>query len=233
MSEFVKFVQDTLLTSKFNFLDAKTLEVENAVIIWPNFSGKPNRFGNTAKYFNLAITKEVADELSKRNFNVHEMTDKETNEILFYFVNIKVNMESAYPPIITVYTNYRGVKSHTSISADTVATLDNIQIESADCMINIYCSKANPDRPSGYLKKLNIIQHKVVEFDGKYDNWDGPADAGQPEPDEPAPEVSVAPAASDTKKMNDTHDYFSKENVDGADSPDKPAEKKSKDTAKK
>ena len=56
----------------------------------------------------------------------------------------------------------------------TIECLDRINIESADCIINLYESKMHPGKVSGYLRKLNVIQTKESDFGGKYDEWDTP-----------------------------------------------------------
>ena len=55
MSRLVEQSLESLNKSEFIFHDNRTLEVRNAVIIWTNFQGKANRFGNTTKNFNLVI----------------------------------------------------------------------------------------------------------------------------------------------------------------------------------
>lgn len=190
MSEFTDHIIDAVAKSHFNFLDGnRTLEVTDAVLFWKNFEGKPNKFGTCRRNFNLAVSTEAGEALKKMNFRVNDLVDKEDEKtVLFQFINVKVNMESAYPPIVTVFTDFNGRRSHTAISIETIGTLDKVSIQSADCTINIYSSAKNPGHPSGYLKKLNIIQNKMVEFGGKYDGWDNdptPADATpEEEPDQ-------------------------------------------------
>ena len=157
--------------SEFIFTDNHTIEVRNAVMIWTNFRGEANRFGSKARTFNLVITKELAEKLRSDGWNVkvYESSDGESEPM--YFVNIKVNMDSTYPPIVTLYTDFRGHKSRKTLDEETIKELDNIRIDSCDCIINAYTSPNYPDKVSGYLKKLNVIQEREDEFGGKYDDW--------------------------------------------------------------
>jgi hypothetical protein len=227
MSEFVNFVVDSVSKSKFFFQNPKTLEVDNAVIIWKNFSGKANKWKNTARYFNLVITKDLADVLNnlivdakgnKVSFNVHKLVDHDTDEAQFYYIPVKVNMDSAFPPIITVYTDFNGNRSHNALNSETVGTLDSITFDSADLVLNISDSKVNPGHPSAYLKKLNVIHHKVVEFGGKYDDWDNGSQ--EPEKEElPEKEEETAPQSGDVALDNLPEKEDSE--IDGEDEPKK------------
>ena len=177
MSRLIENSLEELSKSEFIFHDNRTLEVRNAVLIWTNFQGKANRFGNTTKNFNLVINEEVKAALEQdptREFTIHSIGGEGTDDPIMYFINVKVNMTSAYPTVVTLYTDFRGQKSRTSLDDTTIECLDHINIESADCIINLYESKIHPGKVSGYLRKLNVIQNKESEFGGKYDEWETP-----------------------------------------------------------
>lgn len=177
MSRLIENSLEELNKSEFIFHDNRTLEVRNAVLIWTNFQGKANRFGNTTKNFNLVINEEVKAALEQdptREFTIHSIGGEGTDDPIMYFINVKVNMTSAYPPVVTLYTDFRGQKSRTSLDDTTIECLDRINIESADCIINLYESKMHPGKVSGYLRKLNVIQNKESDFGGKYDEWETP-----------------------------------------------------------
>ena len=177
MSRLIENSLEELSKSEFIFHDNRTLEVRNAVLIWTNFQGKANRFGNTTKNFNLVINEEVKAALEQdptREFTIHSIGGEGTDDPIMYFINVKVNMTSAYPPVVTLYTDFRGQKSRTSLDDTTIECLDHINIESADCIINLYESKMHPGKVSGYYRKLNVIQHEESEVGGKYDEWETP-----------------------------------------------------------
>jgi len=159
--------------SQFIFKDNHTIEVLNAFIFWTNFRGEANKFGNTARTFNLAVNDDVAEILTTNGWRVrqYEHNGGPYDGEVLYFVNIKVSMESQYPPIITLYSEFRGKRTRRTIDINTIATMDQISIQSADCVINAYSSKMYLGKVTGYLKKLNVIQEPDVEFGGKYDDW--------------------------------------------------------------
>lgn len=153
----------------------RTLEVRDAHLFWTNFAGRENQYGNKATTFNLAVTPDVAAMLDEMGWRVRDvdLKDFQTKEVIekLYFVNIKVNMDSNYPPIITAHSEFKGKRSRTTIDADSLSTLDAVEIQTADCIINMYSSKQYPDKVTGYLRKLNLIMEPAIDFGGKYDDW--------------------------------------------------------------
>jgi len=159
----------------FIFNDRGGFEVRNAYIFWTNFRGEANRFGNTARNFNLAITPEVGKILLKNGWRVRERPLNQDGdngpEDILYFVNIKVNMNSSYPPIVSLYSEFRGKRTKRALEIESIGELDRIDIIECDCVINAYESPQFPGKITGYLQKLNAIQNPDIEFGGKYDDW--------------------------------------------------------------
>lgn len=169
MSKIVENALKGVQNSNFQFLDdGRSIEILNAVIFWTNFRGEANRFGNTARTFNVALSPEMAMLLREQGWRIREYP---LEEQVLYFVNIKVNMSSNFPPVISLYSDFRGKRSKRALDVESMGELDRIDIQSADCIINVYQSEAFPGKISGYLKKLNVIQEPNVEFGGKYDDW--------------------------------------------------------------
>lgn len=169
--------------SSFRFINDATLEITNAVMLWPNFSGKPNKYGNSARTFNVCLSPEFAEELNKRGFrirdvDVKEITDADGNPAKLYFVNIKVNMDVAYPPSVTLLSTFRGKKSRRTLNIESIGQLDSIDLKNdetttgLDIVVNCYRSRQQPDKLTGYLKKAYVTQDDNVEFGGKYDDWE-------------------------------------------------------------
>ena len=168
MSKTVDRALEAVQKTEFKFINENQLEITNAFLFWTNFRGEANKFGNKARTFNVAISAEVADILEKAGWRVRE--SGEAPDIL-YFVNIKVNMASQFPPLVSLFSKYRGKRTRRSLDIDTISELDRITIETADLVVNSFESKQFPGKVSGYLKKLNVIQEADVEFGGKYDDW--------------------------------------------------------------
>ena len=169
MSRITELAAEDVKKSSFIFNDNHTIEVRDAVFIWTNFSGEPNKFGNTDKYFNLVLNEEAAHAMKDIGFNVREFDNGEEMEKT-YFVNVKVKMDSAFPPQVSLYSEFKGKRTKQVLDETTIGNLDRINIESADCIINAY-TNATTGKVSGYLRKLNVIQKPDIEFGGKYDEW--------------------------------------------------------------
>lgn len=172
--------------------DRGVLEVRNAVIIFTNFAGQPNRFGNKTKYFNLVLPADLKDFLEQAQstnkdlkLSIHQYPNKpdlEADEPVLYYINVKLGMNSAYPPAVTLFVNkvtrnletdeVKNERSKVSLTDDTVGCLDRTDIERVDCKIVLKQSKANPDRGVFYLRQLNVIQTKEPDFGGAYEDWD-------------------------------------------------------------
>lgn len=161
--------------------DPRSFEARQAVIIFSNFAGVANKFGNTAKYFHLVIPEEFKNDIENGRLGglkakIRSIGDEESGYI--YFINVKVNMNVAYPPSVTLYVDSQGKKSHNSLDDATIGCLDRIDMERADCIINVKESKNNPGTAVFYLRKLNVVQIKNPEFGGAYEDWDeDPLDA--------------------------------------------------------
>ena len=192
MTNLQKFLLENAPNCKFNY-EAKEhsakLEIKNLLMFWTNFSGKPNRFNNDARNFNAVITPEVIGWLEKtgKTVKIHQNPPDGKNpetgepEESVYSLNVKVKMDGPYPPLVRLFTDYRGEKKFEDLTEATVGCLDGATIISADCIINLSESKQKPGHYVCYLEKLYAIQEKRVEFDGKYDDWLNPEeDAAQP-----------------------------------------------------
>lgn len=189
MSKFIEDALERLKSSEFIVDDPnnpKTLEIRNAVLIYTNFAGRANNFGNESKNFNLIITPEIKDQIERGCFNnlkvkIHETNKRNPDDPVLYFINIKVNMLVAYPPIVTLCTDYKGQKSRTPLTDATIGCLDRINMARCDVIVNIKEAKARPGWAVFYLRKFNCIQYKNPEFGGAYEDWDDPLQEPNPE----------------------------------------------------
>lgn len=182
------------------YFDRGVLEIRDAVLIFTNFSGQANRFGNTSKNFNVVLPADLKEFLEQCQLggkdihvNIHKYpgaaagTDEEP---CLYYINVKVNMDSEFPPMVTLYTNKQSTaadgsteikKGRVSLIDATIGCLDRTDMDRADCKLNLKESKANPGNAVFYLRQLNVIQTIVPDFGGAYEDWD--------EPIEPNPEI--------------------------------------------
>lgn len=165
-----------------------TIEVQNASILYPDFTGKVTEFHKILgekRSFNLVLNQEGLETLAAiekstgLKFRVHfaplhsgeNINDKDVEKIAY--INVKVNMDNDFPPAITLFTTYMDKRTRKTLNKNTVGILDTVDIQSCDLILNVYVSKKlKSEYVSCYLRKLNVIQEPHIEFGGKYDEWD-------------------------------------------------------------
>lgn len=174
MSKVIATGLEKVQETKVIFNERGGFEVRNAYIFWTNFRGEANKFGNSARNFNLAMPKEAAKILLANGWRVRErlLDENDPNpETVLYFINVKVNMNSITPPIISLYSEFKGRRTKRALDIESIGELDRVDILECDCVVNAYESDAFPGKITGYLHKLNAIQVPDIEFGGKYDDW--------------------------------------------------------------
>ena len=171
------------------------LNVENAAMIYKNFSGKPTRVNPQGgkRTFSLALSRDLAEKLNDQGWNIKvkevrdqvvegEMTrtvgwqdyianyQTEFDHALIY-TEIVVNENSEYPPKIYKVSEFNGEKTIAPIPPEQWYRLDESELMNIDVSIHPYThgrSLANPDAKKGYLKSMYAVSVPVDAFGGKY-----------------------------------------------------------------
>lgn len=185
------------------------IEVMNASVLWPDFSGRITQFHKVLgekRSFNIVLNDDMLGmirELEERRgirFRIHEadlfsaqdIELRGCEQVKVHYINVKVNIENAYPPTITLFTEVQDPKTGTftrnrnTLVGEAVNNLDRVRVNTADCELNIY--QSNPESPyvSAYLKKLNVSTEVQLEFGGRWDGWENVTD------DDVVPEINPA-----------------------------------------
>lgn len=190
MSQLVKNALERVQKTTWYF-DRGVLEIRDAVVIFTNFAGQKNQWGNASKNFNIVLSADLKEflescKLYDRNLhvNIHKYPSNAAGtdeDPCIYYINVKVNMTSEYPPVVTLYTskqvnNPDGSmdvrKGKVTLVDATVGCLDRADIDRVDCKLNLKESKANPGNAVFYLRQLNAIQTIIPDFGGVYEDWD-------------------------------------------------------------
>ena len=172
------------------------IEVINAAVIWPDFSGKEKEFvqngrkikvpAGSRRSFNLVVNEETANVLEQlgvvRGKGLKERPVDPTDESAgsIWFVNVKVRMEPelarpAEVELVVGDVNPDGtinVSSMNPLNLTTVGTVDMSfsrgEVVNFDCLINVSRPQDPTKSASIYLKKAYVTIQPVVEFDGRY-----------------------------------------------------------------
>lgn len=141
--------------------NSRIISIENTRFIFAtNFSGDPERdnYGNSDRKANIIIpTKEQADDLAEMGFNVRCTKPKEGEEEGFkptYFVAIKANYDSEWPPKIYLVS---GDAEAQELDETTVDRLDKVYVTNVNAVLNPYYSERNKTW-SLYIKIMYVEQ---------------------------------------------------------------------------
>ena len=136
-----------------------TLLIEEARIIWPNFSGKPTKFNPAGgkREFNVLIDNpEVAQRMREDGWNVKIKPPREEGDPPFCYMPVAVEFptpERNFPMKIVQFSGQGAV----DIFEDTVGNLDYARIVGAKMAIRPYhWETATGKGIKAYLKTLHI-----------------------------------------------------------------------------
>lgn len=150
---------------KINFNDKGIAEIEDARIIYRNFTGvgsKYNREGD--KNFAVIIPdQEICDALVNEGWNVKIKPPREDGEEPFMFLPVKIKFNERGPAIYV-----KSGDSVTRLNEDTVGMVDDIDIVSVDLDLRPYDWEVNGKTGrTAYLQSMNIIQN-IDRFGARY-----------------------------------------------------------------
>lgn len=143
--------------------------IEDARIIFRNFSGKPSQFNRDGKRtFALILTQEEADKFSKDGWYIKYLRPREPGDDPTPFMEVKVSYHSDAPerdPKIYTVTG----RKKTLLNERTVGTLDFAEFRKIDLLISPYRWR-NSKGESGVAAYLQEAYFTVEDyFGGKYD----------------------------------------------------------------
>lgn len=149
------------------------LRIENAVVIFKNFTGAPTQFNPAGgkRTFSVCLTKEWADILIADGWNVRVRELEEGDRI--YHTEIVVNENSTYPPHLYMVIEFNGEKKLVMLKPDQYRKLDQDMIVNIDLEIHPFeHGRGVAGAKKGYLKNLWATLQPVNDFNGKYAGYE-------------------------------------------------------------
>lgn len=141
------------------------LEIEDARIIYRNFSGVGSKFNREGdRNFAVIIpNEELANELIEAGWNVKIKPPREEYDEPFMFLPVKIKFNSRGPAAYVV----SGGKP-TRLNEETIDILDEIDIDSVDLDLRPYDWEVNGKTGrSAYLQAINVRQN-IDRFGAMY-----------------------------------------------------------------
>lgn len=146
------------------------LRLENARIIYRNFSGKVSKYNqNGFRTFNVLLPTDVAETLLRDGWNVKWLDPQEEGDSKQAHMEVKVQYGRISPKIVTLTA---GTRNRTMLTDETVGMLDFAEIAAIDLVIRPYNWEVSGNSGvKAYLKTMYVTLIED-EFEAKYANID-------------------------------------------------------------
>lgn len=150
---------------RINFRD-NILEIEDARIIYRNFTGAASKFNREGdRNFAVIIpNEEYKDMLVEAGWNVKVKPPRDEYEDPFMYLPVKIKFNNRGPAAYV-----RSVDKVTRLNEDTISMLDEIDILSVDMDLRPYDWEVNGKvGRTAYLQAIDVTQN-VDRFGARYD----------------------------------------------------------------
>lgn len=151
------------------------IDIENAILMYPNFAGKESRYNRLGdRNFCVIIDDpKTAQSLSDEGWNIRIMKPREDGEEPRYYMQVSVNFNFWRKPEIYLISR-NGTK--TLLDEESVAMLDYADILSCDLSIRPRIWDDNGvERIKAYLQEM-YVQIRQSKFAAKYAEEEGPTE---------------------------------------------------------
>lgn len=145
--------------------------IDDARLIFKNFSGKPSEFNREGdRNFAVIIPDDMADELRKDGWNVKIKTPTNPDIEPYNYLPVKIKF-SEYGPTVRVISGRNQVR----LDEDTIGQLDHMDILKVDLDLRPYDweSAIFGSGRTAYLQKMYVTQH-VDTLEQRYSEMEFP-----------------------------------------------------------
>lgn len=142
----------------------ETITIEDARIIFRNFSGRAGRFNNEGdRSFSLLLDEALANRLRDQGFNVKPLQNRDPDEPPRFHLPVKVSYKGRPPRVVLLSGPNR-----VALDQSTIGSVDFAEIEHADLTITPYDWEVNGNRGRKAYLRSAYITTTYDELDAKY-----------------------------------------------------------------
>lgn len=141
--------------------DVKTFMVEDATLIFRNFSGKEGKYNSEGdRNFAIILDPETADVMLKDGWNVRYLASREEGDLDTPYIQIAVNFKNRPPRVVMITST-----SRTNLTDESIGVLDWADIRVADLIARGYDWEVNgKSGTKAYLQSLFVtIEEDALE----------------------------------------------------------------------
>lgn len=154
---------------KLTFAPKGILQIDDARIIYRNFSGEPSQFNREGdKNFSVVIDdQDIADDLIKDGWNIKIKPPRDEDDIPFMHLPVKIKFNERGPAAY-LKSGDKMIK----LDEESISCLDNVDILNVDLDIRPYDWDINGKTGrTAYLYSICVTQ-EVDRFADRYSNED-------------------------------------------------------------
>jgi len=119
--------------------DVLTFQVDDAQIIFRNFSGKEDKYNREGdRNFSVILDEETAEHMLADGWNVKYLAAREEGDAETPYIQVAVGYKNRPPRIVLIYSSGR-----TNLDEGSVETLDWVSIRKADLIARAYQWEVN------------------------------------------------------------------------------------------
>lgn len=151
-----------------NYVKIADLEIENARIIFRNFSGKPDKFnpqGNIRK-FGVIINPEIVDSLREEGWNIKMLPPKEDGAEPLYYLSVKVQYGEYRKPNVYLITR----EKKELLTEENVSAIDFADLLNVDLVIQPHYWEVNGKNGINAYLKTGYFEIQSDRFAAKYED---------------------------------------------------------------
>lgn len=160
-----------------NFGPRGILQIDDARIIFRNFSGKPDKYNREGdRNFAVVIPdQDMANALIEEGWNVRIKPPRDVDDEPFMYLPVKIKFNDRGPRVYLISGNSKHI-----LDESTVHRLDNIDILSVDMDIRPYDWEVNGKTGrTAYLQSIQVTQ-EVDRFAERYEQANDYDESGLP-----------------------------------------------------